>query len=260
MVLELLEGGTLKERLAGTPQPFREAAALMATLARGVHAAHVAGILHRDLKPSNVLFDLAGFPKIADFGLAKRLEADDGQTHTGQVIGTPSYMAPEQAKGWDKHIGRAADIYSLGAILYEMLTGRPPLKGSTAIETLRLVQDEDPVPPSRLRPRLPFDLETICPEVHQPRPAKTLPRCVALAEDLERYLAGESILARRTPLWERGIKRARKRPVTAVLVAVGLIGSAIVVEEVVRTDAQAALPRKKKTNGSRTCSMPRERN
>ena len=182
VVLELLEGGTLKERLAGTPQPFREAAALLSTLARGVNAAHVAGILHRDLKPSNVLFDHDGVPKIADFGLAKRLEVEDGETLTGQVLGTPSYMAPEQAKGWDRDIGAAADIYSLGAILYEMLTGRPPLKGATAIETLKLVQEEDPVPPSRLRSKLPFDLETICLKCIARDPRKRYPDALSLAD------------------------------------------------------------------------------
>ncbi len=201
--LELLEGGTLKQRLAGTPQPFREAATLMATLARAVHAAHKAGILHRDIKPSNVLFDMAGTPKIADFGLAKRLEVDEGQTHTGQVIGTPSYMAPEQAKGWDKDIGPAADIYSLGAILYEVLTGRPPVKGSTPVETVRLVQEEEPVPPSRLRPKLPFDLETICLKCINRDPRKRYADALILAEDLDRYLAGESILAPNAPLGAR---------------------------------------------------------
>ena len=248
VAFELLEGGTLKERLAGTTQPFRESAELLAALARGVHAAHVARILHRDLKPSNVLFDHAGIPKIADFGLAKRLEVEEGQTQTGQVIGTPSYMAPEQAKGWDRDIGPAADIYSLGAILYEMLTGRPPLKGATQMETIRLVQEEDPVPPSRLRSRLPFDLETICLKCITRDPHKRYPDALGLAEDLDRYLTGESILARRTPLWERGFKRARKKPVTVVLVAVGIVAAGIAAGAVLRVQADARSQQKKRAD------------
>jgi hypothetical protein len=144
-----------------TPQPGRSAAELMATLARAVQVAHDAGIIHRDLKPSNVLFTDEGVPKVTDFGLAKRLESDSKQTETGQIMGSPCYMAPEQARGHTRDVGPAADVYALGSILDEMLTGRPPFKGETPIETVRQVVEDDVVPPSRLVPKVPRDLETM---------------------------------------------------------------------------------------------------
>ena len=226
VALELLEGGSLADRLAGTPHPGRQAAELMVTLARAIHAAHLAGIVHRDLKPSNVLFDRDGIPKIVDFGLAKRLEVKEGPTQTGQVMGTPSYMAPEQARGQIREVGPAADVYALGAILYEMLTGRPPFKGTTPEETVWQVVHEEPVPPSRLLSRLPRDLETICLKCLAKEPPKRYASAEALAEDLCRYLAGQTILARRTPVWERGLKWARRRPLTATLL--GLAATAVV--------------------------------
>jgi eukaryotic-like serine/threonine-protein kinase len=228
VALELLEGGSLKDRLAGTPQPVRDAATLLSTLAHSLHAAHLANILHRDLKPSNILFDSKGVPKIADFGLAKRLDVEDGETIPGQVIGTPSYMAPEQAEGWAPEIGKAADIYALGAILYEMLTGRPPIKGATQTETLKLVREEDPVSPSRLRPKLPFDLETICLTCIAREPGKRYADALGLAEDLDRFLADKPIKARRTPLRERAIKLARRHPVLTLILALSVAACAVV--------------------------------
>ena len=180
------------------------AAELMATLARAIHAAHQARIVHRDLKPANVLLAGDGTPKITDFGLAKRLESEDHQTQSGDVMGTPSYMAPEQAMGRTKDVGPAADIYALGAILYEMLTGRPPFKGETAMETVRLVIHEEPVTPSRLVPRLPRDLETICLKCLKKDPQRRYATAEELAEDLDRYREGRPIKARPTTIWVAG--------------------------------------------------------
>jgi eukaryotic-like serine/threonine-protein kinase len=221
--LELLEGGDLDDRLAGTPQPGVPAAELVATLARAIHAAHQARIVHRDLKPANVLLTADGVPKITDFGLAKRLESDDNQTRTGDIMGTPSYMAPEQAMGRTKDIGPAADVYALGAILYEVLTGRPPLKGETAMETVRLVIHNDPVPPSRLVPRLARDLETICLKCLKKEPQKRYESAEDLAVDLDRFREGRPIKARPTGTFERGYKWSKRRPVAATFLALGLL-------------------------------------
>jgi tetratricopeptide (TPR) repeat protein/tRNA A-37 threonylcarbamoyl transferase component Bud32 len=221
--LELLEGGDLYDRLEGTPQPGRSGSELVATLARAVHAAHQAGIIHRDLKPTNVLFTEEGVPKITDFGLAKRLESDSNQTETGQIMGTPSYMAPEQARGHTKDIGPAADTYALGAILYHVLTGRPPFMGETPLETVRQVTDDEPVPPSRLVPRVPRDLETICLKCLQKEAKKRYASAQDLADDLDRYRSGNPILARPTSVWERGWKWSKRRPGQAAAVAGGIL-------------------------------------
>jgi len=165
---------------------------MVATLARAVHAAHQAGIVHRDLKPSNVLFARDGTLKITDFGLAKCLE-EEGPTETGQVFGSPSYIPPEQARGDTKAVGPAADVYALGAILYELLTGRPPFKGTTPLETVLQVLHHEPVPPSRLHGHLPRDLETICLKCLAKQAHRRYPSAVALADDLECYLADRPI-------------------------------------------------------------------
>src|SRR5262249_54197176 len=159
---EYVEGGSLGARVAGAPQPPQTAAAITEALARAVHHAHEHGVVHRDLKPANVLLTSDGTPKISDFGLAKQLDADTDQTQSGAVLGTPSYMAPEQARGHTRAVGPPADTYALGAVLYELLTGRPPFRGLTVLQTLAQVVGQEPVPPHRLRPGCPRDLETVC--------------------------------------------------------------------------------------------------
>ena len=197
--LEFCGGGGLDKKLNGTPLPPRAAAALLEKLARAMQAAHDKGVVHRDLKPANVLLAEGGEPKITDFGLAKKLDAD-GQTQTGAVMGTPSYMAPEQAAGKTKELGPACDVYALGAILYECLTGRPPFKGSTMLDTLAQVLADDPVPPRKLQSNAPRDLETICLKCLEKDPARRYGSALALAEDLERWLNGKPVTAH-PPSW-----------------------------------------------------------
>jgi serine/threonine-protein kinase len=184
--LEFCPGGSLADKINGTPLPADEAARLLQTLAQSMETAHQAHVIHRDLKPANVLLTADGTPKITDFGLAKKLDVQ-GQTHTGAVMGTPSYMAPEQAGG-QKDIGPAADVYALGAILYELLTGRPPFKAATTLDTIMQVVSDEPVPPRRLQSKIPRDLETICLKCLQKQPSRRYASAAALAEDLRRFL------------------------------------------------------------------------
>jgi predicted Ser/Thr protein kinase len=225
--MELVDGGNLEDRIAARPQPPRDAAELVEVLARAIHAAHQRGVIHRDLKPANVLLTADGAPKISDFGLAKRLDVASGPTLTQHVLGTPSYMAPEQAVGRSKHVGPGTDVYALGAILYELLTGRPPFDGASALEVVRQAAEEDPVPPRRLESTVPLDLETICLKCLHKQPGQRYASAWALADDLRRFLACEPIQARPIGRWRRLAKWARRRPAHAALVAV--IGLAVLV-------------------------------
>ncbi len=212
--MEFVEGGTLADSLRkGGPPPPREAAALMASVARALHFAHQNGVVHRDMKPGNVLIDSDGVPKVADFGIAKRLSDDSALTLSGAVIGTPTYMAPEQARGASRHVGPAADVYALGAMFYEMLAGRPPFlpeESETAI-AVRVI-GEDPVSPAYHCPQIPRDLETICMKCLEKEPRDRYNSAAALAEDLRRYLDDEPILARPPTRLVTTIKWVRRHP------------------------------------------------
>src|SRR6516225_2414070 len=217
--MEFVDGGSLAQKLGATPQPVRWAAELVASLAEAVSVAHRAGIVHRDLKPGNILLTAEGTPKISDFGLARRLKGEGDLTWTGTVVGTPSYMAPEQASDTAGPVGPATDVYGLGAVLYEILTGRPPFRGGSALETVRKVLSEEPVPPSQLNPHVPRDLETVCLKCLQKEPHRRYTSAVALADDLRRYLLGEVVEARPVGPLERAGKWIRRNKWVASLSA-----------------------------------------
>jgi tetratricopeptide (TPR) repeat protein/tRNA A-37 threonylcarbamoyl transferase component Bud32 len=226
LALEYVEGGSLAQRLAaeGVMAP-REAAALVGQLARGVHHAHLHGIIHRDIKPANVLLSPSpsgAAPKVTDFGVACQPGGSE-LSRTGQFLGTPSYVSPEQARGERDSLGPRADVYSLGAVLYEALTGRPPFRAMTPLETVRQVLTEEPAPPSRLRPGLDRDLNTICLKCLSKEPEGRYASADALADDLDRWLAGEPIAARPAGRPERAWKWARRKPSQAGLLAVSLL-------------------------------------
>jgi len=207
--MEFCGGGALKNQLAGTPLPQRRAARLTQTLAQAVHALHQSRIIHRDLKPANVLLAADGSPKIADFGLVKYI-GEIGETVTGAILGTPSYMAPEQASGLSRDVGPACDVYALGAILYEMLTGRPPFAGATQAETLEQVRNYDPVPPGRLRAGLDPDLETICMTCLSKRVEERYASAQDLVDDLERFLDRSRRQRRRSAIRARPMSLTRR--------------------------------------------------
>jgi hypothetical protein len=227
LAMELVTGGTLTQRLANGPIPPGQAAGLVRTLASAVAAAHAAGVVHRDLKPSNVVLTPEGTPKVSDFGIAKLLTPGQAggtdPTATGVVLGTPSYMAPEQAAGAPRQVGPLVDVYALGAILYECLTGRVPFRAATVIETLNLVMTADPPPPRQLQPGLPRDLETICLKCLRKEPGQRYGSAEALAADLDRFLAGRPIMARPVGPLERTAKWARRNKALAALLVTAAV-------------------------------------
>ena len=216
--MALVEGGKLDEVVRDEPMALRRAAELIARLARTVHYAHEHGILHRDIKPGNILLDANGEPHLTDFGLARLVETESTVTHTMEVLGTPSYMAPEQAKGNNTQLTSATDVYGLGAVLYQLLTGHPPFVGGTTFETVRLVLETEPRQPRLWNPKVDRDLSTICLKCLEKDPQHRYSSAVTMAEDLECWLRHKPIQARRTRALTRGRKWARRNPTAAALI------------------------------------------
>jgi WD40 repeat protein/predicted Ser/Thr protein kinase len=225
LALEFIDGGSLAQRIRKEPIRGRDAAELVETLARAVHDVHQKGIVHRDLKPGNILLTEAGRPKIADFGLAKLTSGGSEQTRTGAVLGTPSYMAPEQAAGKASDIGPAVDVYALGGIMYELLTGRPPFRGESVPQTLQQVATQEPVPPRRVQPGTARDLDTICLKCLEKDPARRYATALELAEDLRRFQADEPIHARPAGWLHRAAKWSRRRPTAAALLVISILAT-----------------------------------
>ncbi len=223
--MEYISGTSLAERVALGPIASRRAAVYLEAIARAVHYAHQRGILHRDLKPGNILLDENDQPKVTDFGLAKSMTTGSDQTRTGAVLGTPSYMSPEQAAGL-RTLGPAADVYSLGAILYELLTGKPPFIGDTALATLKMVAEQEPISPQLINPLADPDLVTICLKCLEKDPRRRYASAEAMADDLARHLRGEPIVARRVSVVGRAVKWVRRKPATAAILTLSILGLA----------------------------------
>ena len=284
--MEYVEGGNLPAWTRGNPLPPRRAAELVRTLGEAIHAVHLQGVVHRDLKPSNILLDFRespeavcgegksgkgiwprnAIPKITDFGLAHRLDDTEGLTVSGEILGSPSYMAPEQARGDIRQLGPATDVYGLGAILYELLTGRPPFQTDTPWNTMRLVTTEEPAAPSEIVPHLPRDLQTICLKCLEKDPLRRYVSASALAEDLRRFLENEPITAHREGWIGRGVKWIRRHPAASSILAILLLslsllaaGSMLHVARIDRASARCKLARKRAGCVSCSCMWRRPR-
>ncbi len=218
-----VEGQSLSQRIASGPLPAVEAAELIRRVADAIEYAHQRGVIHRDLKPANILLDRSGNPRVTDFGLAKKVQGDSGLTGSGQIMGTPSYMPPEQAGGKRGEVGPPADVYALGATLYCLLSGKPPFQAATVMDTVLQVIGDEPVPPRRLNPSVPRDLETICLKCLEKDPARRYPSAAALREDLRRFLAGEPIAARPVGRTERAWRWSRRNPLAAALITLVVV-------------------------------------
>jgi TolB-like protein/Flp pilus assembly protein TadD len=217
--MKFVEGGQLDDVVRRTPMSIRQAVELIAKVARTVHYAHEHGILHRDIKPGNILLDAKGEPHLTDFGLARLVESESSVTHTLDVLGTPSYMAPEQAVGNNAAVSSATDVYGLGAVLYQLLTGQPPFAGGATYETIKLLLDTEPRQPRLLNPKIDRDLSTICLKCLEKNPKRRYASALALGQDLEHWLKREPILARRTGIFARGKKWVQRNPTSALLAA-----------------------------------------